>query len=105
RRGSKIRPRANASQRAASVRVVPAHAIRRPPRRGPHRPRALRRSDQCPDPLREKRARMVRVAAVAPGPVAAALHSIPMRAPLGVAAVGLALLCAKTARADAPADL
>ena len=65
-RGPEVRPRADASQRSAGIRSLPARPYRHPPRDRPLRPHAHRRADLRHDPVREHRAPMVRAAAIAP---------------------------------------
>ena len=68
--GRQVRPRADASQRSAGVRRLPARPDRHPPRDRPLRPHPHRRPDLRHDPLREQRAPMVRATAIAPEPIA-----------------------------------
>ena len=68
--GPEVRPRADASQRSAGVRGLPARPYRHPPRDRPPRPHPHRRPDLRHDPLRQQRAPMVRATAIAPKPIA-----------------------------------
>ena len=63
--GRQIRPRADASQRPAGVRHLPARRRRQQTRSRPLRTHAGRRPDLRHDPLREHRAPVVRTAAIA----------------------------------------
>jgi hypothetical protein len=68
RRGPQVRPGADARQRPAGVRGLPARPWRHPPRDRPLRPDPQRRPDLRHDPLREQRPPMVRATAIAPKP-------------------------------------
>src|SRR6266508_1413173 len=68
-RGPQIRPRADASQRPAGVRRLPARAQWHQPQDGPVRPHPHRRPDLRHDPLREHRPPLVRATAIALDPV------------------------------------
>ena len=70
RRGPQVRPRADASQRPAGVRGLPARPGGHPPRDRPLRAHPHRRPDLRYDPLRQQRAAVVRAAAIAPKPIA-----------------------------------
>ena len=70
RRGPEGRPRADASQRPAGVRRLPARAGRRPPRDRPVRSHPDRRPDLRHGPIREQRAAVVRAPAIAAEPIA-----------------------------------
>ena len=63
--GPQVRPRADASQRSAGVRGLPARPDRQPPRYRPLRPQPRGRPDPSHDSLRQHRAPMVRASAIA----------------------------------------
>ena len=69
-RGAQVRPRADAGQRSAGVRGLPARACRRPPRGRPLRPHPRRRPDLRHDALRQQRVALVRAAPITPKPIA-----------------------------------
>src|SRR5215469_7518855 len=70
RRGPQVRPGADAGQRPAGVRGLPARPGRHPSRDRPVRPHPHRRPDLRHDPLRQQCAPMVRAAPIAPKPIA-----------------------------------
>jgi RNA polymerase sigma-70 factor (TIGR02960 family) len=66
RHGTEVRPRADARQRSARVRSLPARPRRHAPRCRPLCHCPDRRPHQRPDPLRKQRAPMVRATAITP---------------------------------------
>jgi len=70
----RVNPQATSLKIQKRVRGLPARPYRHPPRDRPPRPHPHRRPDLRHHPLRQQRAPMVRVAAIAPKPIGSFVH-------------------------------